>query len=530
MMPISDERALLGALLAAILCVCSCLYLWAKSSERTCGELARAKHQLQVELDTARSHAVQQQAELIVSFDAVLEKRDAALRALQDQVAAKEAARSLLEQNLGRTSRLARRAGLLPSAAPTPATAGRGGSASSVSPDPANTPRAGAKAATAGAGAPCPALFRGFGAAAARASAPAAPATPAPRNTTSCAFGSPTVEGGEAASACGQPELWPEALQQANIQLIRLAEEGDELRQQLEVRGREAEERQEELRDAQAQLSFLHEECEALRSRCAEAQRQHDDTALALRQREAQLETARVAAVEAARRGDLAAAQAAATAAAAARRAELAAAAQSEALRGALAGALSDLRAAREREEAGSAERVAAAAGAAAARRALEAAELAVRAELQEARTRLGDTVRRLAEQQAGAKTEATALKGRIDALEAADAARKEAKRKEDAQRVQHILQSAGAPYKMLRLQLDCSAEEVKKAYRSLALQLHPDKCGAEGAGEAFGLATAARDSLLERCEALQRAKSSRAAAGASAFGAAASARWKAKG
>ncbi|PNH02474.1 DnaJ subfamily C member 27 [Tetrabaena socialis] len=345
-----------------------------------------------------------------------------------------------------------------------------------------------------------------------------------------------------ASGSGGKPEHWPETLQQANIHLTRLAAEGEALREQLAARGREAEQRQEELRDAQAQLSFLHDECEALRSWRAEAQRQHNRTVFALRQREAELEAARdcAAAAHTASRTELAAARDSAAAAQAMGRAELAAVkdfaaaaeaagraelevvrgsaaaaaaflraelktavAQSETLRGTLAGALSVLRVAREREEAGRAERVAAATGAAEARRALR---------------------QLLKEQDSNAKMEAAALRARIAALEAAEAAWKEAKRKEDAQRVQQVFRSAGTPYKMLKLQLDCSAEEVKEAYRSLALQLHPDKCGAEGAGEAFGLATAARDSLLELCAASQRAKSIARGAGAYAHGAGASA------
>ncbi|KAG8851693.1 hypothetical protein FRC20_001675 [Serendipita sp. 405] len=46
--------------------------------------------------------------------------------------------------------------------------------------------------------------------------------------------------------------------------------------------------------------------------------------------------------------------------------------------------------------------------------------------------------------------------------------------------------------YEILSLQKDCEEAEVKKAYRKLALQLHPDKNGAPGADEAFKMVSKA--------------------------------------
>ncbi|KAG8832962.1 hypothetical protein FRC17_000229 [Serendipita sp. 399] len=46
--------------------------------------------------------------------------------------------------------------------------------------------------------------------------------------------------------------------------------------------------------------------------------------------------------------------------------------------------------------------------------------------------------------------------------------------------------------YEILSLQKDCEEADVKKAYRKLALQLHPDKNGAPGADEAFKMVSKA--------------------------------------
>ncbi|ORY55752.1 hypothetical protein BCR35DRAFT_315995 [Leucosporidium creatinivorum] len=46
--------------------------------------------------------------------------------------------------------------------------------------------------------------------------------------------------------------------------------------------------------------------------------------------------------------------------------------------------------------------------------------------------------------------------------------------------------------YEILAIEKGCSDSEVKKAYRKLALGLHPDKCGAPGAEEAFKMVSKA--------------------------------------
>ncbi|KAG8908640.1 hypothetical protein FRB99_004928 [Tulasnella sp. 403] len=48
------------------------------------------------------------------------------------------------------------------------------------------------------------------------------------------------------------------------------------------------------------------------------------------------------------------------------------------------------------------------------------------------------------------------------------------------------------AYYEILDVKKECDAEDVKKAYKKLALQLHPDKNGAPGADEAFKLVSTA--------------------------------------
>ena len=49
-----------------------------------------------------------------------------------------------------------------------------------------------------------------------------------------------------------------------------------------------------------------------------------------------------------------------------------------------------------------------------------------------------------------------------------------------------------GAYYRILNVQSDASADALKKAYRVLALRLHPDKCSGPGADEAFKRVSAA--------------------------------------
>lgn len=74
------------------------------------------------------------------------------------------------------------------------------------------------------------------------------------------------------------------------------------------------------------------------------------------------------------------------------------------------------------------------------------------------------------------------------------------------AQRVLRNKQQGGrgAHYRVLQLERNCSDADIKKAYRKLALKLHPDKNAAPHAGEAFkavGLAYATLSDPQKRRE-----------------------------
>ncbi|KAG0169520.1 hypothetical protein DFQ28_003598 [Apophysomyces sp. BC1034] len=58
----------------------------------------------------------------------------------------------------------------------------------------------------------------------------------------------------------------------------------------------------------------------------------------------------------------------------------------------------------------------------------------------------------------------------------------------DQANAVKEVLQCGTDYYKVLKLDKDCSEVQIKKQYRKLALQFHPDKNNAPGADEAFKL------------------------------------------
>ncbi|KAK6167912.1 hypothetical protein SNE40_021837 [Patella caerulea] len=61
-------------------------------------------------------------------------------------------------------------------------------------------------------------------------------------------------------------------------------------------------------------------------------------------------------------------------------------------------------------------------------------------------------------------------------------------------------LKNSKSDYERLGLSVGASKDDVNKAYRKLAVLLHPDKSVAPGSEEAFKLLVAARTTLLKRC------------------------------
>ena len=63
----------------------------------------------------------------------------------------------------------------------------------------------------------------------------------------------------------------------------------------------------------------------------------------------------------------------------------------------------------------------------------------------------------------------------------------------------------------LLGVSHDASPDEIKKAFRMAAMEIHPDHSSAPEAAEAFARIKAARDELLERAEQASAAQDSRA-------------------
>lgn len=67
---------------------------------------------------------------------------------------------------------------------------------------------------------------------------------------------------------------------------------------------------------------------------------------------------------------------------------------------------------------------------------------------------------------------------------------------KEQEEAVKKIIANKSDYYKVLNLNKDCSENDIKKAYRKLALKFHPDKCVAPRTDEAFKIIAQAFDKL----------------------------------
>jgi DnaJ family protein C protein 27 len=67
----------------------------------------------------------------------------------------------------------------------------------------------------------------------------------------------------------------------------------------------------------------------------------------------------------------------------------------------------------------------------------------------------------------------------------------------EQANLIQHVVKCSDS-HEVLGLQRNCTKDEVMKAFRRLAVLLHPDKNLAPGSSEAFKLLTTAKDELLK--------------------------------
>jgi DnaJ family protein B protein 12 len=118
------------------------------------------------------------------------------------------------------------------------------------------------------------------------------------------------------------------------------------------------------------------------------------------------------------------------------------------------------------------------------------AAQAAAAAELEARRARLngafGAAFANAAKVQAEKKQAAAAAAAAAPSGGAADAAE-----------VARVLGSR-SHYDVLQLSPGCGSAALKKRYREMAMRLHPDKCGAEGASAAFQRANTAYQELLK--------------------------------
>ena len=112
--------------------------------------------------------------------------------------------------------------------------------------------------------------------------------------------------------------------------------------------------------------------------------------------------------------------------------------------------------------------------------------------EMEQRKSRLnsafGSAFANAAKAQAAAKQQAAAAAAAAAAASGVDL---------DAEEVKRVLASK-SHYEVLRLQPGCGSAALKKRYREMAVKLHPDKCKAAQASDAFQRAHTAYQELLK--------------------------------